>query len=77
MSDIQLFRLNCGAATELSSRAAPLEKTLQTLIEAQMEILLGVRCLATEYTTGKMLCLRTAADLARAKPLIERSYIEN
>jgi predicted transport protein len=53
MSDIQLFRLNGGIAAELSSRAAPLEKALQTLIEGQMETLLGVRFLATEYATGK------------------------
>ncbi len=53
MSDIQLFRLYGGCATELSSRAAPLEKALQTLIEGQMETLLGVRFLASEYATGK------------------------
>jgi predicted transport protein len=53
MSDIQLFRLNGNTATELASRAAPLEKALQTLIEGQMESLLGVRFLATEYATGK------------------------
>lgn len=54
MSDIQLFRLHgAGAVTELASQAAPLEKTLQTLIEGQMETFLGVRFLASEYVTGK------------------------
>lgn len=53
MSDIQLFRLNGGIATELAGSAAPLEKTLQILIESQMETLLGVRFIAGEYTTGK------------------------
>lgn len=53
MSDIQLFRLSGGKAFELASRAAPLEKTLQRLIENQMEALLGVRFLASEYATGK------------------------
>ncbi|MFC5460164.1 DUF5655 domain-containing protein [Massilia niabensis] len=54
MSDIQLFRLHgSGAVTELASQAAPLEKTLQTLIEGQMETFLGVRFLASEYATGK------------------------
>jgi len=53
MSDIQLFRLHDNAVTELASRAATLEKTLQTLIEGQMEKLLGVRFLASEYVTGK------------------------
>lgn len=54
MSDIQLFRLHgTNAVTELTSQAAPLEKTLQTLIEGQMETFLGVRFLASEYATGK------------------------
>lgn len=53
MSDIQLFRLNGKTVTELDSHHAPLEKALQTLIESQMEALLGVRFLATEYVTGK------------------------
>jgi predicted transport protein len=54
MSDIQLFRLyGGGTVTELTSQAAPLEKTLQTLIEGQMETFLGVRFLASEYATGK------------------------
>lgn len=53
MSDIQLFRLSGGNATELTGRAAPLEKALQMLIECQMDVLLGVRFLASEYATGK------------------------
>ncbi len=53
MSDIQLFRLHGGAATELTASAAALERNLQTLIEGQMETFLGVRFLATEYATGK------------------------
>lgn len=54
MSDIQLFRLHGpGIATELASQAAPLEKTLQALIEGQMETFIGVRFLASEYATGK------------------------
>jgi len=53
MSDIQLFRLSNGDATELPGRAATLEKQLQSLIEAQMPTFLGVRFLASEYATGK------------------------
>jgi len=54
MSDIQLFRLHgASTVTELTSQAAPLEKTLQALIEGQMETFLGVRFLASEYATGK------------------------
>ncbi|OXI70140.1 DUF91 domain-containing protein [Burkholderia sp. AU28863] len=53
MSDIQLFRLSNGAASELPGQVAKLEKQLQTLIEANMQAFLGVRFLASEYATGK------------------------
>jgi predicted transport protein len=53
MSDIKLFRLFAGKATELQGDASDLEKPLQTLIEANLEPLLGIRFLATEYSTGK------------------------
>lgn len=53
MSDVQLFHLRDGTATELTGRTAPLEKALQNLIEGQMNTLLGVRFLASEYKTGK------------------------
>lgn len=53
MSDIKLFRLQAGRATELRGEASDLEKPLQTLIEGNLEPLLGIRFLATEYFTGK------------------------
>ncbi len=53
MSDIKLFRLTAGKATELQGDASDLEKPLQTLIEANLEPLLGIRFLASEYSTGK------------------------
>lgn len=53
MSDIKLFRLTAGKATELQGDASDLEKPLQTLIEANLDVLLGIRFLATEYSTGK------------------------
>lgn len=53
MSDIKLFQLKSGKATELRGDASDLEKPLQTLIEANLEPLLGIRFLATEYSTGK------------------------
>lgn len=52
MSDIKLFRYSNGGAIELAGRSAAIERTLQRLIESQMEAFLGVRCLATEYSTG-------------------------
>lgn len=53
MSDIKLFRLYSGRAFELQGDASDLEKPLQTLIEANLDTLLGIRFLATEYSTGK------------------------
>lgn len=53
MSDIKLYRLVSGKANELQGLASDLEKPLQNLIEINLEALLGVRFLATEYSTGK------------------------
>ena len=53
MSDIKLFRLQAGKAVELQGDASDLEKPLQTLIEANLDTLLGIRFLATEYSTCK------------------------
>ena len=53
MSDIKLFRLTAGQATELQGSASDLEKPLQTLIEANLWPLLNIRFLASEYSTGK------------------------
>lgn len=53
MSDIKLFQLKNGKAAELQGDASDLEKPLQNLIEVNLEPLLGIRFLATEYSTGK------------------------
>src|SRR5687767_666462 len=53
MSDLTLFRIAGGKAVELQGVASDLEKPLQRLIEDNMEGLLGVRFLATEYPTGR------------------------
>ncbi len=53
MSDIKLFRITQGYATELQGDASDLEKPLQTLIENNLEPLLSIRFLASEYSTGK------------------------
>ncbi|MCU5782496.1 hypothetical protein MA04_01796 [Alcanivorax balearicus MACL04] len=53
MSDIKLFTITNGNAAELPGKAASLEKHLQQHVEANMDALLGVRFLATEYATGK------------------------
>lgn len=53
MSDIKLFRLTAGQASELQGSASDLEKPLQTLIEANLGPLLSIRFLASEHSTGK------------------------
>ncbi len=53
MSDIKLFRIESGTAAELQGDASDLEKPLQNLIEVNLEALLSIRFLATEYFTGK------------------------
>jgi predicted transport protein len=53
MSDIRLFSLEQGTASELSSQTARLEKHLQQDVERNMPTLLGVSFLASEYSTGK------------------------
>ncbi len=51
MSDIKLFRTEDTAVTELKGSAVALERSLQTLIERNMEAFLGVRFLASEFAT--------------------------
>lgn len=53
MSEIKLFRLVAGKVAEVAGSASDLEKPLQTLIEQNLEPLLGIRLLATEHSTGK------------------------
>lgn len=52
MSDIKLFRIQNSSVQELLGSAVALEKSLQTLIGNNLENLLGVRFLASEYPTG-------------------------
>ncbi len=54
MSDIKVFRIGEGSAQALPGQSVAVEKTLQTLIERHLETLLGVRFLASEYSTGKV-----------------------
>src|ERR671914_377224 len=52
VSDLKLFRISGGQATELMSSSVKLEKSLQEVVERNMETLFGVRFLASEYGTG-------------------------
>ncbi len=52
MSDIKLFNLIDGKASEVPGTAIAMEKSLQTVIEKNLESLLGIRFLASEHDTG-------------------------
>ncbi len=54
MSDIKLFSINENPIAELQSEAVAVEKSLQVLVESELEAFLGVRFLASEYSTGKV-----------------------
>lgn len=53
MGDIKLFRLNGNDLTKLEEQSVEIEKSLQNLIERHLEKLIGVKFLASEYSTGK------------------------
>jgi hypothetical protein len=53
MSDIKIFKIQDQTVNEIKSTSVALEKSLQALIEKNLEEILGIRFLATEYTTGK------------------------
>ena len=53
MGDIKLFQLKKQSVSELLGTAVAVEKSLQQLIEKNMETFLGVTFLASEYSTGK------------------------
>ena len=53
MSDIKLFRIDTDGVAPLKAETVALEKSLQNLMERHLDALLGVRFLASEYSTGK------------------------
>jgi len=52
MGDLKLFRLKNGVK-ELVGTSVAMEKSIQTLIENNMEAFFGIKFLASEYSTGK------------------------
>ena len=52
MTDIKLYSLDSGNAGEIQGSAAPLEKSLQNLIEQNLEVFFSIRILGSEYSTG-------------------------
>lgn len=53
MGDIKLFKTYGDRPVQLDGTSVALEKSLQELIEQHLDVFLGVRFLATEYSTGK------------------------
>ncbi len=51
MSDIKLFSVGQGVVSELAGTTDTIEKSVQTMFEKNLEVLLGVRFLVSEYTT--------------------------
>jgi len=51
VSDLKLFKTANGTIAELSGGAVALERSLQNLFEKNLEALLGVRFLASEFVT--------------------------
>lgn len=53
MSDTRIFKTSGNSARELKGTSIALEKSLQNYIEKNLETLLGIKFLASEYSTGK------------------------
>lgn len=51
MSDLKLFKLSSSSVVELESSQADLERSLQKLFESNLDDLLGVRFLESEFST--------------------------
>ena len=52
MGDLKLFKIKNGVR-ELAGTSVAIEKSIQTLIENNMETFFGIKFLASEYPTGK------------------------
>jgi predicted transport protein len=52
MSDIKLFRVSSGKVDELTGTTDTIEKSVQVFFEKNLEVLLGVRLLASEFITS-------------------------
>jgi len=53
VGEIQLFRLDKNGVKEIPGESVALEKSLQNIINKNLDEFLGVRFLASEYSTGK------------------------
>ncbi len=53
MSEIKVFRITNHTAIEVPGQSVAVEKSLQSLLEHNLETMLGVRFLQSEFTTSK------------------------
>lgn len=53
MSDIKVYRTQNEVVTELEEHSFEIERSLQTLVEKNLDTFLGVRFLDSEHSTGK------------------------
>jgi predicted transport protein len=53
MGDIRIFNITGDSVTELKGSSVAVEKSLQSFIEKNLEKLLSIRFLESEYSTGK------------------------
>ena len=53
MADIKLFQVEADSVRQLPAESVAIEKSLQLLLEKHLDTFLGVRFLASEYSTGK------------------------
>lgn len=51
-TDIKLFKLTPNSASEIPGSASAVEKSLHGLIEQNLDVMLGIRLLGSEYSTG-------------------------
>jgi predicted transport protein len=80
MSDIRLYRYGVSGVTELEGSAMALEKSLQAIFEKNLEPLLGVKYLATEFSTNEGGRMDTLGIDENSSPVVieyKRSANEN
>lgn len=53
MGDIKLYKMTGSEVVELEGKSVAVEKSLQAVMEQNLESFLEIRFLATEYSTGK------------------------
>ena len=51
-TDIKLFEVSTDSATEVPGEASAVERSLHSLFERHLEVMLGIRLLGSEYSTG-------------------------